>query len=401
MIHLTATTKLLAVGVALSLGWIVLEACDCDETQTKEDQFPGFWVTCIGNQPTLMTYNGNSPIEVSTTSAGNFNPSDWDCMHDPSSPSYRGSQASAPFEISGPSGPLPGLRPHATGTGSAYVPRSYLNLPFTPDVPPPGSPPVCDSTYPDVLRTDQLEGLVTRISTCPFAVKTTIPVPAAPLEIQVTPDGSTALVTSFNSAVSFINLSTNQVTYTLNTDPSINPHGLAISPDGTTAYITNFNTGTPSVLVINIPTMSIVASGDVSTVYPQSAILTPDGSQLWITSALESETDVMDTQTNTEIIRLNVPASTDVAFNSTGTTAYITSSATNPGLVYAVDTTTFQTVTTYTVGNLPTDITMSYGDQFLVVNNSQDNSISVIDLVKNKVSTTQVGGSPVGIAFVH
>jgi len=44
---------------------------------------------------------------------------------------------------------------------------------------------------------------------------------------------------------------------------------------------------------------------------------------------------------------------------------------------------------------------MSYGDQFLVVNNSGDNTVSVIDLVKNIVTTTPVNGVPSGIAFVQ
>jgi DNA-binding beta-propeller fold protein YncE len=69
--------------------------------------------------------------------------------------------------------------------------------------------------------------------------------------------------------------------------------------------------------------------------------------------------------------------------------------------VFVIDTSTFKTLSTYTVGNLPTDISMSYGDQFLVVNNNTDGSISVIDLVKGTVSTTPVGGTSSGIAFVH
>jgi DNA-binding beta-propeller fold protein YncE len=46
---------------------------------------------------------------------------------------------------------------------------------------------------------------------------------------------------------------------------------------------------------------------------------------------------------------------------------------------------------------------MSYGDQFLVVNNDAGGSISVIDLKKDAVVTTQLGGNsaPSGIAFVH
>jgi DNA-binding beta-propeller fold protein YncE len=46
---------------------------------------------------------------------------------------------------------------------------------------------------------------------------------------------------------------------------------------------------------------------------------------------------------------------------------------------------------------------MSYADQFLVVNNNGEGSISVIDLMKGAVVTTQLGGNslPSGIAFVH
>lgn len=47
-IRLTTSTKLMGFGIILSLGWFVLESCDCDET--KEDQFPGFWVACIDNK---------------------------------------------------------------------------------------------------------------------------------------------------------------------------------------------------------------------------------------------------------------------------------------------------------------------------------------------------------------
>jgi YVTN family beta-propeller protein len=44
---------------------------------------------------------------------------------------------------------------------------------------------------------------------------------------------------------------------------------------------------------------------------------------------------------------------------------------------------------------------MAYGNQWLVVNNNADNSISVIDLLQNAVKTVQVGGTPSGIAWMH
>jgi hypothetical protein len=390
----------MCAGIALSLGWFVLESCDCDES--KEDQYPGFWVACIDNKPTLMTYNGNTPTVVSTDPAGNFNPSEYDCSHS-GSPQYKGSEATAPFQSSSPGGPG-GIaqKPHATGSGTVgYVPQPLRIMPFVPRVPPPATPG-CDSTFPDILQTVHTNALVTRISTCPFAIKATIPVVTRPLQVMVTPDGSTALVTSFDNAVNFIDLATNKVTYTLMTDPSVNPHGLAISPDGSHAYVTSFNAFNSVVLVIDLASHQILAT--MQTIqYPQGATLTPDGSQLWITSPLAQSVDVFDTLTNTRVISLNIGQTIDIAFNSTGTHAYITTGATIPGSVVAVDTSTYQILNTYTVGVGPSDITMSYADQFLVVNNNGDGTISVIDLQKGVVVTTKLGVNsvPSGIAFVH
>jgi DNA-binding beta-propeller fold protein YncE len=404
MIHLTATTKIIAGAVALSLGWIVLEACNC----TKHDDFEGSWVACVftNNQwtPTLMTYSGDNPVEDSSQ---NFNPNDWDCGRDGGSPHYQGSQATAPYESSTPGGPVKDARPHTTGTGNPYLPERVRDLPFTPAIPAPGTTPNCQSTFPDVFRTNHNENSVTRISTCPLAVKATIPVFANPLQVAITPDGSTALVTSFGSldgsggALTFISLSNNQITRTVMMPFGVTPNGLAISPDGTTAYIGNFTNPGQSILVMDTASQMITATIQNVVAYPSGLTLTPDGSQLWVASPLGTETDVIDTLSLTSVFRLNIQQSTGIAFNSTGTTAYITSDSNSPGQVFAVDTATFQVVNTYNVGKNPSDIAMSYADQFLVVNNEDDGSISVIDLQENAVKTVQVGASPTGIAFLQ
>ena len=403
MIHLTTSTKLVAAGVALSLGWIVLEACECDET--KESQFPGYWVACVDNKPTLMAYSDNNATVVRSDPAGNFDPAEYDCSH-AGSPQYKGSESSAPFQVGSPAGPGGFARPHAAANSYSFVPRQLLSLPFTPFVPPPGTPS-CLSSFPDVFHTNHPENTVIRISTCPFAVKTTIPVFQRPLQVAVTPDGSTALVTSFGDlegdggAVTFINLANNQITNTLMLSLGVTPNGLAISPDSTTAYVGNFTNPGQSILVINIPTHTVTATIQNVLAYPSGMTLTPDGSQLWVASPLSTETDVIDTLSLTTVYRLNIQQSVDVAFNSTGTMAYVTSDQSNPGQVFVVDTATYRVLSTYTVGNGPSDIAMSYGDQFLVVNNDLDGSVSVIDLIADKVVTTQVGSSLSGIAFVQ
>ena len=403
MIHLTTSTKLLAAGVVLSLGWIVLSACDCD--QTKEQDFPGFWVSCVNSKPTLMTYSGDNATVVSSDPAGNFNPSQWDCSTPNSPPQPK--PGAPTFKTGSPAGPGGFARPHASGNNNyAFAPERLLALPFTPYVPP--SAQNCQATFPDILHVNHIENTVTRFSTCPFAFKTTIQVFQRPLQVEVTPDGSTAVVTSFGpypddsgGAVTFINLANNQIMNTLMMPFDVTPNGLAISPDGTTAYVSNFTNPGPSILVINIPTQTITGTIQNVVPYPLGLSLTPDGSQLWVTSPYGTETDVIDTLSQTVAFRLNIPESDDVAFNSTGTAAYITSDANTPGQVFAVDTSTYRTLRTYTVGNNPIDIRMSYGDQFLVVNNYDDGSVSIIDLRQDMVKTAQIGANPKGVAFVQ
>src|SRR5262249_2813532 len=148
------------------------------------------------------------------------------------------------------------------------------------------------------------------------------------LQVDVTQDGTTAAVTGFDSQVFFVDLATNTLKQTVLLDSTLNPDGIALSLDGTRAYITSFNTGSPNpvVLVMDLTQASKPIIAQIPTItYPQGATLTPDGSQLWITSPLSFAMAVIDTQTNTNITNLAIAATTDVAFNSTGTRAYITS----------------------------------------------------------------------------
>jgi DNA-binding beta-propeller fold protein YncE len=404
------SSKMMGVFVLASLAFFLCSGFDlgcnpCDEERTKADKYPLQWVACVDNKPTLMRYFENFPIPFPSP---DFNPKDYDCSH-PNSPAYKGSGRS--LATSTPSGPVPsaGLgakenraanTPEATSGFVAYLPPLLRDLPFLPSVSPPA--PACDPSFPDVLQTIHTNAQVTRISTCPFQIKATIPVVSRPLQIAITPDGSTALVTSFDGAINFIDLATNKVTFTLFVDDAVSPNGIDISPDGTRAYITSFDPDFPVVQVIDLTSRKVIATFMTTLQYPQGATLTPDGSQLWITGPLDSIMDIYDTASNTLITRLNLGNTTDVAFNSTGTRAYVTSQSNSPGVVAVVDTATFQILKSYQVGAGPTDIAMSYGDQVLVVNNSLSGTVSVIDLDLGKVVTSaKLGNTVSGISIVH
>ena len=92
MIRLTTTTKVMAAGLMMSLGWIVLAACNCDD---DDDDVSGFWVECQGNQPVLMNVIFG---DITSVAEPYFNPDDWNCSHT-GSPHYKGSEAAALAEL--------------------------------------------------------------------------------------------------------------------------------------------------------------------------------------------------------------------------------------------------------------------------------------------------------------
>lgn len=221
--------------------------------------------------------------------------------------------------------------------------------------------------------------------------------PDSPLQVSGTPDAATAIVTSFSGAVSFIDLTSNQVTGTLNL-PNDNPSGIAISPDGTLAYVTSFTATNPVLRVINISQQSVVQTIQL-TGYPQSVILTPDGSQAWVTNPIDGNVTVVDLLSGTVSRQFALNRPIGVAFNSTATQAWIT---TGDGTVRVLDTSTYTTIQTITVGAGPADVLIAPDDSVAFVNNFGGQTMSVINpLTFAVLNTISLPGPPMGLAITQ
>jgi DNA-binding beta-propeller fold protein YncE len=409
--------RLKDVLYVLSLIGVLLFAanCECVDATTQHT-----YVVCQKNpngtySASSITVPGAAPpnstdvrVSGSTSFAGATGGS-WSCPDTTGSPVWNKSEATVP--VTQPVTPVqpPGdmlRRPRATSPGTVgYLPQALLNLPF-PALGSANPQPLaaCSSSQPNVIQVNHYSATVNRISTCPLAAVATIPVAANPLQIEITPDGATALVTSYNNAVNFINLATNQVTFTLST-PGIFPNGIAITPDGQNFYITNFLPTGASLLEYNLTTHQQIFSMPAPT-YPQNLFLSPDGAQLFVTFPYANQVWVLDTLTNTLVYTLSIQAPRGIAFNSKGTKAYIASTdnpdlSVNPGTVKEFDTGTFQVTNTYNVGVGPNDIAVLYFDQFVMTTNYEGQSISRINLMTGTVQTVAVGGQLSGLAIVQ
>jgi YVTN family beta-propeller protein len=100
--------------------------------------------------------------------------------------------------------------------------------------------------------------------------------------------------------------------------------------------------------------------------------------------------------TVTRMINLPAPAF-GVAFNSTGTLAFI-GTRTTPGTIQVLNATTYQVTKSITVGNNPVDLAVFGNDQLLLSGNFDGQSISIIDIATLQVlNTIPLSGSPRGL----
>jgi YVTN family beta-propeller protein len=243
---------------------------------------------------------------------------------------------------------------------------------------------------------NHLDGTVTSVGLCPqLHVNAEIVVQSNPLQVAVTPDGSTALVTSYDSAVTFIDTATDKVTFTLVT-PGYYPQGIAISPDGTRAYVTNYDDANQCLLVIDIPNRRMLSTISLPQVYPRVVAVTPDGTQAWVNYWTDSEITVVDLLSGTVSAHLNFgsPIDMGMAFNPAGTKAFV---AADPNLLLVIDTATLTKLAQVAVGPSPDDVVVLPNGHLVFVNSSLENGTWLVDAVKNTLiaapSNPTQGGS--------
>jgi YVTN family beta-propeller protein len=151
--------------------------------------------------------------------------------------------------------------------------------------------------------------------------------------------------------------------------------------------------------VIDLTTMKFSTMFDVSG-FPASLAVTPDGSQVWVSSWGGGRVDVYDTLTNATVTGFSVPQANGIAFNPTGTRAYMASGST--GAIVVADTSTYQVVGQIPVGSYPHAVRVTATGRHVFVTNPLSNSISLIDASTNKVLRTikLKVKHPLGLAFV-
>jgi len=155
--------------------------------------------------------------------------------------------------------------------------------------------------------------------------------------------------------------------------------GIAVSPDAKTAYaVLNFNNELTKIDL----TAKTLTEGPVVRVgnVPHSVIISADGSTAYVSN---------------EAGRIAQPSDFQLYSNGTNVAAQYPTGATYSGTVSAVDLATFTVTASINIGHHPTG--MAFWGKYLLVANTYDDSISVIDTTKNTLSRYISVALPVAI----
>jgi YVTN family beta-propeller protein len=241
---------------------------------------------------------------------------------------------------------------------------------------------------------------VTFIDTATNAVKHTTYVGRAPHEAFFTPDGNEVWVSvRGENYVSVLD----GTTYEEKTRIIVpNGPGMQIfSPDGKYGYVcSSFN---PETDVISVADHAIVGKVHQASPFCPNIAATPDGTQVWFTLKDTGKTEVFDARPPFSVLKIidtgPITNHVNIVRNANGMFAYVTVGGLNEVQVFRTD--DFSKVTTIPVGKLPHGIWPSGDGSRVYVGLENDDKLTAIDTLTNKViATVPIGQAAQAVNYV-
>jgi YVTN family beta-propeller protein len=230
-------------------------------------------------------------------------------------------------------------------------------------------------------------GSVSVIHTETGAVIATVPVGLGPRDIALNPTGTRAYVvnnSSFN--VSVIDTATNTVIASVAT--GLGSKKVAINPSGTRAYITT-NSG---IKVIDTAANTVVASVPIVG-GATDVTVNPTGTRAYATGGLFGTHSVIDTTTNSIVGTVPIVGG-GVAINPAGTYAYVI----GPNAIEVIDLATNGVITAVPLAGVPQDVAFNPSGTRAYVAASPGGNVSVIDTATHTIIATVAVGDPKAVA---
>jgi len=241
---------------------------------------------------------------------------------------------------------------------------------------------------------------VTFIDTATNSVKHITYVGRSPHEPFFTPDGTEVWVTVRGE--NYVQV-LDGTTYQPKTRIILpNGPGMTIfSPDGKYGYVCS--SFTPETDVVTVADHQIVAKVAQASPFCPNIAATPDGSQVWFTLKDIGKTQVFDGRPPFAVLKTldtgPITNHVNIVRNANGMFAYITVGGLNEVQVYRTD--NFSKVATIPVGRLPHGIWPSGDGTRVYVGLENEDAITAIDTLTNKViATSPIGQAPQAVVYV-
>ncbi len=312
-------------------------------------------------------------------------------------------------EVTGPSptnpAPIKGVAGYQAADAEAAAARFASSVPEVLDLP--LAPPFSQGTDlealngydslrpPAIYRVNHNANTVTRVDGCSPTLTANIRVGSHPLQAVLTPNGKTLVVASFDSVVTFIDTTTNRVTKSLPTPSDFHPAGIDITRDGLLAYIVSFDDVRPALIIVDLTRQTILARFALPYQYPNGLFLTPDGTQAYITHPLGAEVTVFDLLTSSVAATLSIGQPHAIAFNRTGTRAYISASRT----VRVFDTSTLLQVDAFDFPGDAGNLEFSADGQFLFIEDYASTRVYTLQLNTRTLRSVDTGVTSPGFTL--
>jgi len=183
----------------------------------------------------------------------------------------------------------------------------------------------------------------------------------------------------------------------------LEPEGVLLNHDGSVVYAAAEGSNLLHAIALPSGKRTDIPTGT----RPRRLALTPDGKQLWVSTELAAQVDVIDTATNrvTDEIDFLPPgmrkedvSPVGLVMDRAGKTAYVTLGRADN--VAVVDVVSHKVETYLLVGRRPWGIAFDHDQKRLFVANGGSDDISIIDVAARKViKSVPVGHYPYGVAI--
>ena len=242
-----------------------------------------------------------------------------------------------------------------------------------------------------VYATSDGASTVSVISTVTDRVVSTIEVGKSPHGLAISRDGRQVLVAVFGtSQVVAIDTVRNQVVARI---PVGNPHNIAMSPDGRTAYVAAQQPGSTALAILDLTTRRQVGSVPLEAT-PRALNFSPDGKALYFTLAGSTAVQVLDPKRNQIVDQIQVGESPHHPF-VTATGEYGLVVVQGAGQLAVINPASQKVIGTVAVGKFPHWVATTSDGGTAYVTNEGANTVSVVDVEKQKVlATIPVGNAP-------